>query len=352
MTLVHCEACGLVQLAQTVDPKHLYHYGYGYRSGTTHTMRDHLKEIVDRASTEVNLNLRSDVVLDIGCNDGTLLSFWPDKFIRVGFDPIAKEADGFRIVNDFFNYGSYRRVSSEQAKVITAIAMFYDLPSPVDVAKDFYDILDKDGIVVIEVAYLGAILKGAWDGVCHEHLEYYGLHQLRNILTEAGFSVFHAELNDINGGSLQVWADKGVRPVKDSVSDIIKSEWMFDFESFKLNAYKARRQIKQKLLELKDANATIDIYGASTKGNTLLQFIGLYNEIRWAADRNPEKVGKVTPGTRIPIVSEMASREDPPDYYLVLPWAFKKEFVEREKRLLEQGVKFIFPLPELEIVGH
>jgi len=315
-------------------------------------MRDHLKDIVDRASTEVNLNLRSDVVLDIGCNDGTLLSFWPDKFIRVGFDPIAKQADGFRIVNDFFNYGSYRRTVSDQAKVITAIAMFYDLPSPVDVAKDFYDILDKDGILIIEVGYLGSLLAGAWDGVCHEHLEYYGLHQLRNILTEAGFSVFHAELNDINGGSLQVWADKSVRPVKESVKDIIKSEWMFDFESFKLNAFKARKNLQFELRMLKENNQVIDIYGASTKGNTLLQFIGVTDEIRWAVDRNPEKVGKVTPGTRIPIVSEMASREDPPDYYLVLPWAFKKEFLERERRLLDKGVKFIFPLPELEIVGN
>jgi len=311
-----------------------------------------LKDIVDRASTEVNLNLRSDVVLDIGCNDGTLLSFWPDKFIRVGFDPIAKQADGFRIVNDFFNYGSYRRTVSDQAKVITAIAMFYDLPSPVDVAKDFYDILDKDGILIIEVGYLGSLLAGAWDGVCHEHLEYYGLHQLRNILTEAGFSVFHAELNDINGGSLQVWADKSVRPVKESVKDIIKSEWMFDFESFKLNAFKARKNLQFELRMLKENNQVIDIYGASTKGNTLLQFIGVTDEIRWAVDRNPEKVGKVTPGTRIPIVSEMASREDPPDYYLVLPWAFKKEFLERERRLLDKGVKFIFPLPELEIVGN
>lgn len=315
-------------------------------------MREHLKDIVDRAGTEVNLSLRSDVVLDIGCNDGTLLSFWPDKFIRVGFDPIAQEKEGFRIVNEFFNYGSYRRVSSDQVKVITAIAMFYDLPSPLDIAKDLYDILDKDGIIVIEVGYLGALLKGAWDGVCHEHLEYYGLHQLRNLLTEAGFSVFHAELNDINGGSLQVWADKGVRPIKDSVTDIIKSEWMFDFESFKLNAFKARKNLKFELRLLKENNQTIDIYGASTKGNTLLQFIGVTDEIRWAADRNPEKVGKVTPGTRIPIVSEMESRDNPPDYYLVLPWAFKKEFIEREQRLLDQGVKFIFPLPELEIVGN
>jgi len=351
MTLMHCPDCGLVQLRETVNPRELYHYGYGYRSGTTHTMKSHLKDIVDRAGTEVDLCYRSDVVLDIGCNDGTLLSFWPENVVRVGFDPIAKPKDGYRIVQDFFNYGSYRRAVSNQTKVITAIAMFYDLASPISVAKDMYEILDNKGIVIIEVAYIGALLKGAWDGVCHEHLEYYGLAQLKRILERVGFKIFHAELNDINGGSIQVWADKGVRPIKSSVYGILNKEWMFNFKDFKDNALRAASRINHVVKKLKSEGKTIDIYGASTKGNTLLQFCGIKNEIRWAADRNPEKVGKVTPGTRIPIVSEMESRNNPPDYYLVLPWAFKDEFISREKALLNKGVRFIFPLPNLEIVG-
>ena len=268
------------------------------------------------------------------------------------FDPIAKEIEGCRIINDFFTYGGYRRNTSGQAKVITAIAMFYDLPQPIDIAEDFRDILDDEGIIIIEVGYLGALLNGAWDGICHEHLEYYGLKQLKYIIEAAGLRIFHAELNDINGGSLQVWIDKGVRPLRESVAEILDQEKRFDLQDFANKAKKTAQNIKNMLEALKDKGKVIDIYGASTKGNTLLQFSQINGEIRQAADRNPEKVGKVTPGTRIPIVSEMTSRQNPPDYYLVLPWAFKREFIEREKELLDNGVKFIFPLPELEIVDE
>jgi len=343
LSLHQCNECGLIQLGENVQWNLLYGDHYGYRSGTTKTMRDHLKNIVDELQKEIKIK-HHDIVVDIGCNDGTLLNYWPEC-IKVGFDPMAEKIEGMRINKDIFRYGDYRRNTSGQAKVVTAIAMFYDLQDPVEFATDIRDILDDNGIFVIEVAYSQALLSGAWDGICHEHLEYYNFGQLKLCLEKAGLRIFKTKLNMINGGSIQVWCDKGLREVEKS-ADLIRNIDNEDAKGFGEKIEKHAEELKTLLSNLE---GTIDVYGASTKGNTLLNFCGIKDEIRFAVERDPRKVGKVTPGTRIPIIHEDESRKNPPDYYLVLPWAFKDEILEREKDLLDK-VKFIFPLPSITIV--
>jgi SAM-dependent methyltransferase len=371
MSIVRCDptkdeqACGLLQMEHTVPPEILYS-AYWYRSGTNNTMRQHLQSIADEATALVTN--RNAYVLDIGCNDGTLLNFYPSKFQKFGVDPsdVAQEIQGgVTVVQDIFpSEELIKCLQGKQCDVITSIAMFYDLENPIEFTNGIKSILSPDGIWIFEMSYMPTMLRmNSYDTICHEHLEYYSLAVIEYILKQAGMKVFNVSHNDINGGSLRCYATHADNFIykKDEFIENIKAmrQLEFDLELDTDKPYKNfqdhinvhKEELTSLLKKLKKEGKKIHIYGASTKGNTILQWCGLDNRIiDFAAERNPDKYGAYTLGTDIPIVSEAESRAMNPDYYLVLPWHFKKEFIEREQETLNKGIGLIFPLPNIEIV--
>jgi hypothetical protein len=373
LQIVRCAAanhCGLVQLRHTIDPGALYVDGYGYRSGTNELMRANLREITAKIESFVGLK-SGDLVLDIGCNDGTLLdSYKTTKLDRIGFDPISSIAasareKGIEVVNDYFNAASFSKVRpNRKARSITSIAMFYDLEDPCKFVGDVASLLADDGVWVIELSYILTMFeKRSYDTICHEHLEYYALRQIEWMLERAGLKVCKVELNDVNGGSFRLFIRKRDASISADDLKVLEAvrnrehdaglETEAPYAAFRNTAAEERTALQKLLKDLNAAGKRVYAYGASTKGNTILQYCEIDNKtVLKAADRNPEKWGRRTLGTDIPIISEEQARSEKPDYFLVLPWHFFEGFVRREKAFLDSGGKFILPLPEVRIVGR
>lgn len=375
LDLVRCDpskdqnACGLVQLRHSVPPKVLYR-SYWYRSGINQTMRDHLSSITRMAEDLVQPKA-GDLAMDIGCNDGTLLKSYQTPGLKIlGFDPAANivayaRANGVPVVNDFFSAASFRQASPDQKpKIITSIAMFYDLENPHAFVADIKSILSEQGVWILELSYLPTMLEmNSFDTLCHEHLEYYSLAPMERLFAEHDLEVLDVTLNDINGGSFCVAVGHAGRVTPtDAARERVQNLRLKEFEMaldtdapfavFRKNI----AQIKQELLAfLKQAKARKKLvhgYGASTKGNTTLQYCGVTPKLMPAvADRNPDKWGSFTIGTNVPIISEEDSRRQKPDYYLVLPWHFLEEFKQREQDFLKRGGKFVLPMPQVHLVG-
>lgn len=367
LELVLCARCSLVQLRHTVPAEEMYR-NYWYRSGTNHSMTQELRDIA-RAAT---LALGKDrfIALDIGCNDGTLLRAYDVARVHtIGFEP-AKNLIQYAkkgvdvVINDFFNAYAYGQQVGHKADIVTSIAMFYDLDDPNEFVHDVADVMADDGVWVIQMADLKSMLdRNMWDNICHEHLEYYSLIALENLLYRHGFYVADIEQNDVNGGSIRVFVRKlgnlsyGPPNSTSAVLDMRRAELEDKLDTaapYAAFGERVRKLTTELVTLIKDEVALgkkVYAYGASTKGNTLLQYAGLdFRTITAAAERNPDKWGKLTVGTQIPIISEEQARADSPDYFLVLPWHFRDEFLSREKGYLDSGGSFIFPLPKLEVV--
>ena len=375
LDLVLCDesrgGCGLLQLKHTVSHELMYR-NYWYRSGMNKTMTEELYGIARKAESLVSLS-PGDFVLDIGANDGTLLRGYTAKGINlIGFEPAANLAKYNRegttkIIDNFFNFSDWQKEFGEaKAKIITAIAMFYDLDEPNVFVSDIKKCLHPEGIFIIQMSYLASMLsQNAFDNICHEHLEYYSLLSLENLLKRHGLEVFDVELNDVNGGSFRIYTKhknsghsiKITKQAKRRVDYLRNNEKKLGLNNPKIYYDFAQRVhiIKDQLFNFikneVENGKKVFIYGASTKGNTLLQFFNLDNKwIEAAAERNPDKFGKKTIGTLIPIISEEEARSHKPDYFLVLPWHFLKEFQEREADYLKSGGKFIVPLPDFIVI--
>jgi SAM-dependent methyltransferase len=369
-SLVRCDpmrdekACGLLQMEFTVPPEVLYSV-YWYRSGTNLTMRQHLAGIANEAAAL--LDKPTARVLDIGCNDGTLLAAYPKGFVKFGIDPsdVAQEVPAdVKVIRDLFPSDElFSALNGELCDIVTSIAMFYDLEDPVAFARSIKRLLAPEGIWCLEMSYMPTMLKmNSYDTICHEHLEYYSLAVIENILRLAGLKLVNVSLNSINGGSIRCFAThaSNLRYRRPEFSANIKKLRQEEFD-LELDTDKPYRNFQERvnvhkeelialLKKLRSEGKRIHLYGASTKGNTILQWCGIDGRlIDMAAERNPDKYGARTLGTDIPIVSEEESRKAKPDYYLVLPWHFREEFLDREKALLAAGVGMIFPLPTIEI---
>jgi SAM-dependent methyltransferase len=368
-SLVRCNpqvdenACGLLQMEHSV-PSEILYAAYWYRSGTNATMRNHLKEIV--GSTSALLKKENCTVLDIGCNDGTLLSYYPADWKKFGCDPsdVAQEVKIATVVQDIFPSAELFKVMGDnKMDVITSIAMFYDLENPVDFVKNIKKYLSSEGIWVFEMSYMPKMLAlDSYDTICHEHLEFYSLAVLEKIVGMAGMKIFRIAFNDINGGSIRCYAthnESGLYYNKVDhklMNDIRQQEFDLELDTdkpyvaFQYRIEKVKHDLHDLLVKLKKEGKKVHVYGASTKGNTILQWCEINSMlVEYAAERNPDKYGAFTLGTNIPIISEAESRAMNPDYYLVLPWHFKEEFIEREKEALEKGTGFIFPIPTIDI---
>ena len=359
------DACGLLQLSHSIPPEILY-ANYWYRSGTNETMRGHLKGIAESALSIISPTEKR--VLDIGCNDGTLLREIPADFERWGVDPsdIATTIGApIKIINTVFpSNEATHQLSGLKFDLVTSVAMFYDLEDPLSFARAINGLLAPGGIWVLEMSYMPLMLKmNSFDTVCHEHLEYYSLSVLDTIMARAGMRIFRVSLNWINGGSIRCYVCKAdcfqydTPEARDLIRKLQVNEFDMQldtsvpYQAFQLRIDALREQMNQLISDIHARGERIQVYGASTKGNVLLQWYGIDSfKIPFASDRNPDKVGAMTLGTGIKIISEEESRAMRPDYYLVLPWHFKKEFLMRERATIMAGTRMIFPLPEIHVI--
>jgi hypothetical protein len=368
LELVKChgdQGCSLLQLAHSYDSAEMYGANYGYRSGLNRSMVAHLGRKVQKL-TQIQPLSSGDVVLDIGSNDGTLLSFYPDGPLPIGMDPTAAKFREFyqhrvTVIPDFFSSEKFlTETAGRKARIVTSIAMLYDLEEPLKFVRQVASVLDDDGVWHFEQSYMPSMIKAnAYDTVCHEHLEYYGLRQIQWMLKRGGMKILDVEINDINGGSFAVTAalESSSRRIQESrIQSLLQAESTFEtlkpFEDFARQVASHREKLLEKLSTISRQGASILGYGASTKGNVILQYCGLTpREIPAIAEVNPDKFGSYTPGTLIPIISEKEAHTRNPDYLLILPWHFRENLVERESAFLRNGGKMLFPLPSIEVVG-
>jgi NDP-4-keto-2,6-dideoxyhexose 3-C-methyltransferase len=364
LELVRCKDCGLVQLRHTFSRGSLYRH-YWYKSGISPTMRNALADLVARAC-EIAKPGPGDLVVDIGCNDGTLLRSYRTKGLTlVGFEPAenlveeARKGTGW-IFNDFFNGKIFKqKFDDKKPKIVTSVAMFYDLEDPLSFVADVGEILAADGIWAVQQNYLATMLEqNGFDNIGHEHLEYYTLETMQFLLNKFGLEVFDVETNTVNGGSFRTFVcHTGQYPIRHAVAHMKKHEARLG-----LNKHATYELFAEKIREMRTeafnfiakevkSGKTVYVYGASNRGNTILQYYGLDHQmVSKAADSNPEKWGRKTVGTLIPIVSKEEARRDKPDYFLVLPHHFLEEIIRDEKEYLQNGGKFIVPLPKFRIV--
>jgi hypothetical protein len=377
LKLVFDNASRRVRLAESADPDLMWGR-YWYRSGTNATMTAELHGIVDSITAAINIE-RGDLWVDIACNDGTLLAHVPPAMVRAGVDPADDTfADESRrhadlILQESFTYAGWKNseLGNLRAKVITCIAMFYDLAEPMPFLHDVVDLLTEDGVFVVQMSYTPLMLEQvAFDNICHEHVHYYTLKTLADLFRSAGLRIVDVQLNDVNGGSFRVYATKigadptmfATQPYRDvcrmRIVALEAMEFVRDLNSpavwyeFRDKVEQLRRQVVDFIREARRHGKSVWAYGASTKGNTLLQYFGLDRTmIDGIAERSPYKFGLRTVGTDIPIVSEDEMRAANPDYLLMLPWHFVNEFVRRERAYLEGGGQFIVPCPEFRVIG-
>jgi NDP-4-keto-2,6-dideoxyhexose 3-C-methyltransferase len=369
LELVACDlatpdACGLVQLKHNIALETMFGDGYGYRSSVTQTMRDHLGAKV-RDLMALTAIKPGQAVLDIGCNDGTLLGNYPINILRHGIDPSSGQfaqtyPSDIKLAVNFFSGDRVRAAFGPDIKfqIITSIAMFYDVPDPLGFMKDIRSLLTPEGVWETEQAYLAAMIDAlTYDTICHEHVSYYGFRQFEWLASRAGLKIIQATTNNINGGSfrLVLARDDSPHAVDEAALNALRTHesrfWQpGSFDEFAA-AIVQHRQIVQDFF-VRHRGQKILGYGASTKGNVLLQYAGIsITDMPAILERDPRKFGRVTPGTRIPIISEADGRAQTPDFLFVLPWHFRDEMIVREADFLAGGGKLIFPLPKFEIVG-
>ena len=367
INLIICNKCKLVQLDRNFNPNFLYGKDYGYRTGINLTMSNHVK-FVAKEAIKISKPKQKDYILDIASNDGTLLNNYGNKFITVGVDPLINKYKKFYKkvnykISNFFTLKNLKKYNLDKKyKIITALSMFYDLKDPNSFIKDIKKILHEDGIFILEHADLLSILKySLFDTICHEHLEYYSSKIIIELMKKNNLRVFDIKNSKINGGStryLITHHNSKFKTKTGRISKILNEEKKFKLEKKEtfLGFFKRINLIKKKIMGLLNnivrKKKTVHGYGASTKGNVLLQYFGInVKHLNYIAERNPLKYNKFTPGTYIKIISEKNSRQLKPDYYFVLPWHFKKEIVKRETKIRKLGTKLIFPLPKLVIIS-
>jgi hypothetical protein len=366
LSLVFCKNCSLLQLENSFNPEEMYGENYGYMSSLNQSMFNHLKNKVNYLKKKIQLNYR-DIVIDIGSNDGTFLSFFDKKFDLIGVDPTIKKF-GKRYRKDITKISKFfskkvveKYLTRKKAKLITSIAMFYDLEDPLKFVRDIHESLDDNGIWHFEQSYMPYMIKNiSYDTICHEHLEYYSLKSIKHILDKVGFSIIDIELNSINGGSFALTVAKKHAEFKSNKKivdwilykeDLFKFNNLETFKKFYSDALKQKKLLRDLLYNLKDMKKKVLGYGASTKGNVILQFCKINSKILpYIGEVNAFKYDKFTPGTNIKIISENKAKKMNPDYFLVLPWHFRDFIIQKEKSFLNNGGKLIFPLPDIEII--
>ena len=361
-----CVNCKFVQLSHDFNNNYMYNLDYGYESGINKTMTKHLTGIVKKIYKIKKLSKKS-VVLDIASNDGTLLNAYKKNVTKIGIDPILnrfkkKYSTIDYSISDFFSYKNYKKTNQKKADVITAFSVFYDLNDPNKFLKDIKKCLDEKGIFIIEQSDLSSMIRlNSFDTICQEHCGYYSSNVIFYLMKRNNLKVFNHEYNEANGGSSRYYIthddNNEIRINKKNLDNAkkidrkSKIEQLSTFVNFNNKIKKIKKDTINRIKKILKQGKIIHGYGASTKGNVILQYYEINNKlIKHISDRNPFKWSRYSPGTKIKIISEEESRKIKPDYYMVLPWHFKKEILQREIKIRKEGTKFIFPLPRYTVV--
>ncbi|MDC0902880.1 methyltransferase domain-containing protein [Pelagibacteraceae bacterium] len=358
LNLLYCNKCTLLQLSHLAPQEIMYRRFYWYKSGVTKTMRDGLKELSRDCIKKAKLK-KNDVVLDIGANDGTLLKYFKEKKLKtVACEPAKNLTKELKknckyLINNFWSKKELFKILNknkiDKPKLITAIGMFYDLEDPNKFIKDAADCLHNKGVFVAQLMVLKSMIeKNDLGNICHEHIQFYSFESLKYLFENNGLEIFKISKNEINGGSYRFFCRKynkgSIKLPKENVLQMIKAFVLRVKKNKAITMKFISKQIKKR--------KKIFLYGASTKGNTILQYYGLDKKfIPFAAERSPFKWGKYTIGTGIKIISEKEAKKYKPDFFFVTPWGFIKEFIKREKKWLNGGGKFILPFPKMKIIG-
>ena len=358
LNLVYCKNCKLLQLQHSAPQEIMYKKFYWYRSGVTNTMKNALRNIFLTVK-KMSILDKGDTVLDIGANDGTLLKYFKrEKYITIGCEPAKNLTKFLRknckyVFNNFWNSKDLKEIIKtekiKKPKLITAIGMFYDLENPSKFIADAAEVLDDNGVFIAQLMCLESMLKkNDLGNICHEHLEFYSFKSLKYLFEKNGLKIFKIEENDINGGSYRIFCKKNISR---SINYKEKAS-LFEIKKFIRRVESNKKKCLSFLTNAVKKGLKVHIYGASTKGNTLLQYYGINHKlIKFAAERSPEKWGKYTVGSGIKIISENDARKLKPNYFFVMPYAFIKEFIKREKKWLMEGGKFILPYPNFKVIN-
>ncbi len=359
LNLVYCKNCKLLQLEHSAPQEIMYKKFYWYRSGVTNTMKYALKDIFLKVK-KMSLLKKGDTILDIGANDGTLLKYFKnDGYTTIGCEPAKNLTNELKknsnyVIDNFWNYKYLSNILNKhklkKPKVITAIGMFYDLEDPSKFISDAANSLDENGVFITQLMCLNSMIKkNDLSNICHEHLEFYSYSSLKFLFEKNGFKIMKIEENEINGGSYRIFCKKNI---KKSIAYREKTS-LNDIKKFIKRVKQNKKKCLSFLRKCKADGKKVFIYGASTKGNTLLQYYGIDSKmISFASERSPEKWGKYTIGTGVEIISEDYARKLNPEYFFVMPYAFIKEFVIREKKWLKNGGKFILPFPNFKVLNN
>ena len=359
------DACGLIQLKHTAELDEMYGATYGYHSSLSPTMESHLRDKILNLLDFVKPK-QGEIILDIGCNDGTLLNCCEGKgLVRVGIDPSSKKfaaffQDDIQVIHDFFSAVKVREMIGEQpCKIITSIAMFYDIDDPVDFMRQIKSILAADGVWALELSYLPLMLTNlTYDQICHEHVTYLSLRDMAAMAKQVGLRIIDMETNEVNGGSFHLvlcHEEAHYESKQIKLGKYLQAEQALTttkpYEKFRNRVMNHRDEVRHFLQLMKDSGKKVYGYGASTKGNIVLNYCNINKDLLpYISDRNPEKHGLITPGAAIPIISHEQMRADVPDYLFVLVWHFRNEIIRDERMYLEQGGKLVFSLPRLHVV--
>jgi len=359
LNLVYCKNCKLLQLQHSAPQEIMYKKFYWYRSGVTNTMKYALKDIFLKVK-KMSLLKKGDTILDIGANDGTLLKYFKnDGYTTIGCEPAKNLTNELKknsnyVIDNFWNYKYLSNILNKhklkKPKVITAIGMFYDLEDPSKFISDAANSLDENGVFIAQLMCLNSMIKkNDLGNICHEHLEFYSYPSLKFLFEKNGFKIMKIEENEINGESYRIFCKKNI---KKSIAYREKTS-LNDIKKFIKRVKQNKKKCLSFLRKCKVDGKKVFIYGASTKGNTLLQYYGIDSKmISFASERSPEKWGKYTIGTGVEIISEEYARKLNPEYFFVMPYAFIKEFVTREKKWLKKGGKFILPFPNFKVLNN
>jgi NDP-4-keto-2,6-dideoxyhexose 3-C-methyltransferase len=367
LKLVKCTdeagCCGLLQLAHSYDHDEMYGTNYGYRSGLNQSMVSHLHGKIQKILGLADLS-GNPVALDIGSNDGTTLRAYSDTgFDLVGIDPTADKfrryyPDKVMVVPEFFSAAAYLNAArGRKARIVTSFSMFYDLEDPMAFMREVVEILENNGLWVFEQSYMPTMLeRNSYDTVCHEHLEYYALAQVKWMSDRVGLRIVDVEFNETNGGSFSVVAAKlsSNYPEFPGLGKLLDREREAGldgpepYRAFAARAAASREELRTFFSQANASGRRVAGLGASTKGNVLLQYCGLSGRELYAiGEVNEDKFGCFTPGSLIPIRPEQELFEDEPDFFLVLPWHFREFFLRKYK---PKKAALVFPLPKLDVV--
>ena len=365
LQLIRCVNCKLIQLKHTANIKKMYGSDYGYNSSLSKLMMNHLKYEFDNLMNYTK-SYNNKSVLDIGSNDSTFLGFYGKNIFKVGIDPSGDrflksyKRNNAQLINDFFSYEKIaNQYPNNKFDIITSYAMFYDIEDPLKFCKDINKLLSYNGLWNLELSYLPLLIQNmTYDQICHEHLTYYDLTMLKKIFSAAKLKILSVSFNEINGGSFNIICAKNnskFKPNKKLIDNVMNNEKLLvydsDLSSFALRVKNSAKIVKSYLNLLKKTKKKVIGYGASTKGNIVLNYLKIDNKLlSFICDQNTFKLDKITPGSRIKIISKNKMRKMNCKYLFVLIWPFRKEIISQEISYIKKGGTLIFPLPMLHII--